>query len=103
MGIYAIPLSAKSNEYVTLTVGLTEERHISNMPEQIGDDMNYNRNFVHIAVAPRLKTIRFEPVAPGTTNFTLRDNDGKKIVEYVITVRKSNLNKVAQEIKSLLG
>ncbi len=98
------PLTAREGKkYITLTVGLTEEEKVPNMPAVIGDDLNYNRNVVRISVARELKTIRFEPIAQGATNFTLRDDKGKKIIEYVITVRKSNLNKVASEIKNLLG
>src|SRR5258708_7484121 len=94
---------SSSKQTIALTVGLTDERPVTNMPENIGDDLNYNRNVVKISIAKDLKIIRFEPLTPGTTNFILRDDKGKKIVEYNIVVRKSNLNKVAAEIKSLLG
>lgn len=94
---------AKRKEYLALTLGLTEERKISNMPASIGDELNYNRNIVKIAVATSLKTIRFEPVAPGRTNFILRDEKGQVVKEYEITVRKTNLTNVAAEIKKLVG
>src|SRR5579872_6939536 len=84
-----------SKQTIALTVGLTDERSVPNMPENIGDDLNYNRNVVKISIAKDLKIIRFEPLTPGTTNFILRDDKGKKITEYSIIVRKSNLNKVA--------
>jgi pilus assembly protein CpaC len=94
---------ASSKQMIALTLGLSDERKVSNMPSNIGDDLNYNRNVVKISIAKDLKIIRFEPMAVGTTNFILRDDKGKKIVEYSIVVRKNNLNKVAGEIKSLLG
>src|ERR1700683_4984824 len=94
---------ASSKQTITLTVGLSDERKVPNMPSNIGDDLNYNRNVVKISIAKDLKIIRFEPMAVGTTNFILRDDKGKKVVEYNIVVRKSNLNQVAYEIKSLLG
>src|SRR5437899_12265458 len=88
-----------SKQTIALTIGLTEERNVPNMPVGIGDDLNYNRNIVKISIAKDLKIIRFEPLAPGTTNFILRDDKGKRITEYNIIVRKSNLHKVAAEIK----
>src|ERR1039458_5609991 len=85
-------LSAKeTRKYLTLTLGLTDEQKVPQMPSDIGEDLNYNRNIVRISIARELKVIRFEPSAIGQTNFVLRDGKGRKIVEYVITVRKSNL------------
>ncbi len=98
-----LPGFGSTKQTIALTVGLSDERSVPNMPENIGDDLNYNRNVVKISIAKDLKIIRFEPITVGTTNFILRDDKGKKIVEYSIVVRKSNLNKVAGEIKSLLG
>jgi pilus assembly protein CpaC len=99
-----ITLAANTKKYVKLTIGLTDEIKVPNMPSTIGDDLNYNRNIVHIAVARQLKTIRFEPVAVGTTNFILRNDKGSKIAEYIISVVKANDRvKIAAEIKNLLG
>ena len=54
--------------------------------------------------SPRiLKIIRFEPIASGRTNFVLRDGNGKKITEFVISCHQNNLASVASEIKSLLS
>lgn len=95
---------AKDNvERVTLDLGLTKEINVPKMPSELGDDLNYNRNVVKISIAKDLKIIRLEPVAAGSTNFSLRDGKGNKVVEYIITVRKNNLNKAASEIKALLG
>ena len=74
---------------VTLTLwSMTDERDVPNMPEDISDDLNYNRNVVKISLARELKKIRFEPIAAGKTNFILRDTKGVKINDYVIIVRK---------------
>jgi pilus assembly protein CpaC len=100
---FALTVVASSKQYVTLTVGILDERKVPNMPANIGDDMNYNRNLLTISIAKDSKLIRFEPKAVGKTNFILRDDGGKKIVEYVITIRKSDLNTVASEIKGLLA
>ena len=88
---------------VSLTLGMTDERDVPNMPGEISDDMNYNRNVVKISLARELKKIRFEPIAVGKTNFILRDSKGTKIVDYIVIVRKSDLNSVAVQIKSLLA
>ena len=57
--------AAGSKRYVSLTLGLTVEEKVPNMPANIGDDLNYNRNVVRIAVARELKLVRLEPVSPG--------------------------------------
>jgi pilus assembly protein CpaC len=94
---------ASSKQSVSLTVGLSEERNVPNMPGNLGDDLNYNRNIVKISINKDNRLVRFEPLAPGTTNFILRDDKGTKIVEYNIVIRKSNLNSAAAQIKSLLS
>jgi pilus assembly protein CpaC len=102
----AVSLQAKdaAKKFINLTLGMTDEIKVPNMPTSIGDDLNYNRNIVHIAVAKQLKAIRFEPVAIGKTNFILRDDKGTKITEYIINVEKSNnLNAISVEIKKRLA
>jgi pilus assembly protein CpaC len=101
--LWSFTALSSTKQVITMTVGITQEKNVPNMPANIGDDLNYNRNVVKISIAKEPKIIRFEPIALGQTNFILRDDKGKKIVEYTIIVRKSNLNKVASEIKELLG
>ncbi|MBK9293488.1 MAG: BON domain-containing protein [Oligoflexia bacterium] len=104
LATFSLSIFAKDKvERITLDMGLTKEINVPNMPAQLGDDLNYNRNIVKISVAKELKLIRLEPIAAGSTNFTLRDSNGVKIVEYIIKVRKNNLNSVAAEIKNLLS
>lgn len=89
--------------YITLTVGgLTKEERVPSMPENLSDDAAYNKGVVKIYIAKELKTIRFEPVGPGTTNFALRDSKGKKIKEFVINVRKNDLGSVMNQIRDAL-
>lgn len=88
--------------YINLTLGLTEERKVPNMPAALSDDMNYNRNIVKIFVSKEQKIIRFEPIAAGKTNFTLRSEKGSKIAEYVISVRKTDLGSVMSQMKEAL-
>lgn len=102
LAVAVTPIAHAAKKTLVLTLGLTEEVKVANMPASLGDDLNYNRNVVKIAVAKDLKLIRFESVGVGKTNFTLRDDKGKKIVEYVIIVQKNNLNAVAGQIKELL-
>ncbi|MCC6278193.1 MAG: BON domain-containing protein [Oligoflexia bacterium] len=101
LSLIATPAWAKSR--INLTLGLTEERKVENMPATIGDESPYNKEIVRISVAPQLKLIRFEPKKAGRTNFSLRDSKGNLVAQYDIVVQKNDLNRVANEIKSLLG
>ncbi len=99
----SLPVLAKSKtNYLTLTLGLTKEEHVANMPDSLSEDPSYNKNVVKISIAKELKTIRFEPTGPGKTNFTLRNAAGSVVTEYIIIVRKNDLGNVMNQIRDAL-
>ncbi len=90
-----------SNKYLSLSVGLTQDEVLPTMP----DDVTFQGDFkkvVKLSVAKDTRTIRFEPQKEGTATLTVHDNRGRRIYTYVVTVKKSSLNRVALEIKDLL-
>jgi len=99
----AVHADKGGKRYLTLTVGLTEDQKVNNLPEDFIPSENYDRKVVKISISKENKMVRFEPVGVGTTNFIVRNGKGAKIVEFVVNVRKTNLSAVAYEIKQLLG
>ena len=50
-----------------------------------------------------LKTLRFSPKREGSATLTIQDARGRIVSEFFLTIRKSDLNKVAKEIQLLLS
>lgn len=92
----------KSGEYISLTVGLTQDKTVSYLPSDVKLRGDY-KGLVKIEVASATKTIRFTPLREGTGTLTILDNRERRIHEFYITVRKSNLHTIAKEMRSLLG
>lgn len=90
-----------TNKYLSLSVGLTQDEALPTMP----DDVTFQGDFkkvIKLSVAKETKTIRFDPQKEGTATLTVHDARGRKIYTYVLTVKKSSLNRVALEIRDLL-
>jgi pilus assembly protein CpaC len=89
-------------KFINLTAGLTYDEKIVFVPE----DPVFKGDFkkvTKLSLSAETKTLRFEPMAEGIGTLTVMDGRGRVIYEYVITVKKSRLENVAREIKSLLG
>ncbi|MBX9767914.1 MAG: BON domain-containing protein [Bdellovibrionales bacterium] len=87
---------------IDLTVGLEHLESLSYLPSQPEFKGNF-RNLVGLSYDPEDKKLRFNPKSTGTGILTVHDSRGVKVAEFLISVKKSNLNKVANEIKSLLS
>jgi pilus assembly protein CpaC len=89
------------SKFLSLSVGLTQDENLPTMP----DDVSFQGDFkkvVKLSVAKDTKIVRFEPMREGTATLTVHDKLGRKIYTYVLTVKKSSLNRVALEIRDLL-
>ncbi len=89
-------------KFINLTVGLSTDEKIPYLPEDPTFKGDYKK-ITKLSVSNALKTLRFEPTAEGVGTLTILDQRGRKIAEYVITVKKSRLENVAREIKNLLA
>jgi pilus assembly protein CpaC len=89
-------------KFITLTIGLTQDENLSFIPKGVQFKGTY-RTVTKVFLARGLKMLRFSPYKVGTATLTLHDQNERKIFEYIITVRKSSLQKVAREIRALLG
>ncbi len=98
--IYAQGKSPK--KFINLTVGLTFDEKMAYVPEGPIFKGDFKKT-TKLSLSQETKTLRFEPTAEGVTTLTVMDTRGRVIQEYVITVKKSRLENVAREIKTLLG
>jgi pilus assembly protein CpaC len=96
-------VSYRSRQYIDLTLGIEQEIKLPTLPPEV----EFKGDFRKVIVAEHSKSqnlLRMTPKAEGFATFTIYDKKNhKKVAEYQITVKKSNLEKVAKEIRSLIG
>ncbi|MBI4042578.1 MAG: pilus assembly protein N-terminal domain-containing protein [Deltaproteobacteria bacterium] len=85
---------------LTLVSGVTHTIHLSFLPGivSVGDS-----SVCDYVVLPEQRQLQLVPKKTGNTNIVVRDRSGKERVKQVIFVTKSDLAKIVNELKSLLG
>jgi pilus assembly protein CpaC len=93
----------RRRKYLTLTVGVEHEESLVGLPK----DLDIKGDFAKIAEViydPTTNMLRVNPGTTGVGSVTVHDKkSGKMVFEYRLDIKKSSLDKVAREIKSLLG
>lgn len=92
----------KQTDYLTLSVGIVHDQKVPNAPADIDTAGTY-RNVTNVQYDSDRKILRFIPKKVGVATFIMMDKSSKVIYEFTIDVRKTDLAKVAREIKSLLS
>lgn len=92
----------RERQSLYLTVALEENVKVQYLPDGSSIKGDF-RKITDVKVSPETKTLKFSPKTIGTATLTVHDKKGRIIYEYLITVRNSNLTKVAREIKALLA
>lgn len=96
----------KQTGYITLSVGSIHDEQVPDAPKN-EDNVNFEgtwRKFVTAKYNPTDKTLRLVPKNVGVGNIVVTDKTtGKIIYEFTIDVRKTDLDKVAREIRGLLN
>jgi len=88
--------------FLNLSVGSPHDEQIPEAPENITVDGTF-RKFTKIEYNPETKTLRFTPRNVGVGTVVVTDKGGKVVYEFTVDVRKTDLEKVVREIKSLLN
>lgn len=92
----------RAKQSLNLTVAVDEEVKVSYLPSGATLKGDYKR-LSNVQISPSTKTLKFFPKNEGTGVLTINDSRGRVIAEYYIRVSKSNLSKVAREIRALLA
>ena len=92
----------RERKYINLVVGLDENVEVPNMPRRHQFKGDFKK-FTSITYLKDIKALRFSPKRVGSATLTIQDARGRIISEFFLTVRRSDLNKVAKEIQLLLS
>ncbi len=95
--------SYRSRQYLDLTMGIEQEIKLPTLPP----DIEFKGDFRKVVTGEYSKPhnlLRLTPKSEGFGTLTIYDKKNRrKVLEYQVTVKKSNLEKVAKEIRSLIG
>ena len=92
----------KDRKYINLVVGLDENIKVPHMPKKHQFKGDFKR-LTSVTYLKNLRTLRFSPKKVGSATLTIQDARGRIISEFFLTIRRSDLNKVAKEIQLLLS
>jgi pilus assembly protein CpaC len=87
--------------FLPLYIGIETQEKLSKLPDNAifkGDFKKVTR----VSVSRETGTLLFSPIHEGVATLLIYDQKNRKIFEYRLDVKKSNLTKVAREIRSLL-
>ena len=88
---------------IPLTMGIPYDEKVENMPADFEATGSYKK-FIGLEYNPTTKILRFTPKQEGLGTVIILDKSTRKAVyEYTVDVTKTDLKKVAREIKSLLN
>lgn len=93
----------RSRQFLNLTVGIDEDIKLPPLPKNVDFGGTF-REFVKASISRELNVLRFSPKKEGSTVLTVIDTKSKKVVaEFNVTIKKSRLDGVANEMRALLG
>lgn len=92
----------RQRKYLDLTMGIEHEDLLQDLPNNITFKGDYKK-VVTLKYLKEAKALRLIPRDLGVATITVHNKDGKIVREFRINVKKSNLDKVAREIRSLIG
>lgn len=92
----------RTSGFINLSVGSPHDEPVPDVPADISVDGTF-RKFTKIEYNSEGKFLRFTPKAVGVGTVVITDSKGKVLYEYTVDVRKTDLEKVVREVKSLLN
>jgi pilus assembly protein CpaC len=93
----------RQRKFISLTLGIEADEKLPPLPGNLEFKGDFRR-LVTASYSKDVNMIRFIPKAEGFATLTIHDKrNGKIVAEYRIDVKKSKLDKVVREIRSLLG
>lgn len=97
--------SKRSRKFVSLTVGVEQDEKLPIKMKRLGREnlKGIFRSLVDVQFSEEINTLRFTPKREGIGTLTVVDGKGRVLAEYRLEVRKSRLDGIARELKSLLG
>lgn len=100
--VMSVAHADESSDYLTLSVGAVFDQPVPNAPNSPTLEGTF-RKLTRVEYDADAKTLRFTPKQTGVGTVIMTDSSGKVIYRYTVDVRKTDLDKVVREIKSLLN
>jgi pilus assembly protein CpaC len=98
----ATKLDPKKQKFLTLYIGIEVQETLPYLPPNAIFKGDYKK-VTKLSVNRDTSVLLFQASAEGVATLTVHDSKGLKLYEFRLDVRKSNLTKVAQEMRSLLS
>ncbi len=93
----------RSRQFLNLTVGIDQDVKLPPLPRHVQFGGTF-RKILKASISRELNVLRFSPKTQGSAVLTIIDSKSKRVVaEYNISVKKSRLDGIANEIRALLG
>lgn len=92
----------RKRHFLTLIIGLEHEEKLEKLPEGFRIAGDYDKIADQTYDAEN-GILRITPKEQGVRTLTIHTKEGKLLYEFRIDIRKSDLDKVARELKSLIG
>jgi pilus assembly protein CpaC len=91
----------RRQKFVSLYIGIEHVEKLPFLPSEMKLKGDYAK-FVKVKVDRDLASLQFQGTQEGVCTLSIHDGKDRKLYEFRIDVKKSNLTKVAQEIRALL-
>jgi pilus assembly protein CpaC len=95
-------LNSRPRRFLNLTLGVEQDEPLDRMPPSFSFKGSFSR-IVDVSFVRDLNVLRFRPRREGQATLTIHDSRGRKVADYRIEVRQSNLDKVMRQIQALLA
>jgi pilus assembly protein CpaC len=92
----------QTQKFLSLYIGVDAQEKLPQLPVDANFKGDYSK-VARVSISRATQTLLFVPIKEGVATLSIYNGRGKKLFEYRIDVKKSNLTKVAREIKSLLA
>lgn len=93
---------ARQRKFISLTIGIEQDEKLPVLPENIKIKGDFKK-VTNASISRQIGVLRFNPKNEGVATLTIHDAQDRVLAEYRINVKKSKLDRVAYEIRSLLA
>lgn len=93
---------SRNRRFLTLIVGVEHEEKLDKLPEGFKILGDYEKIASQVYDAES-GVLRITPQEQGVRSLTIHNKEGKLIYEFRLDIRRSDLDKIAREIRSLVG
>lgn len=92
----------KRQKFITIFIGIEYQEKLPYLPADAKFKGDF-RSFTKVSINRDQSLLLFQAIREGVSTLTIHDGKDQKLYEFRVDVKKSNLTKVAQEMRSLLN